>query len=219
MGDRQMNPDFIEQPLPEGGMTPEEAKDIAVDRNRRLQEARGEVKAIQRRIKEFGEQARDELAKKDLKAWREKVQQLEQEKSKIAKMPAALVVTEYGTKAPDTFVLYRGNPHAETSPELLVEPAFPSVLKAVAPVIEPPENGRSTGRRLALAKWIVSADNPLTARVLQIVSGSTTSVVELSAAQVTLASPAILPPIRSCLIGWRQSCFEKTGTSKICRKQ
>ena len=124
MGDRQMNPDFIEQPLPEGGMTPEEAKDIAVDRNRRLQEARGEVKAIQRRIKEYGEQARDELTKKDLKAWREKVQQLEQEKSKIAKMPAALVVTEYGPKAPDTFVLYRGNPHAETSPELLVERRF-----------------------------------------------------------------------------------------------
>jgi hypothetical protein len=76
-------------------------------------------------------------------------------------MGAALVVTEYGNKAPDTFVLYRGNPHAETSPELLVEPAFPSVLKAVAPIIEPPENGRSTGRRLALAKWIVSAENPL----------------------------------------------------------
>ena len=91
MGDRQMNPDFIEQPLPEGGMTPEEAKDIAVDRNRRLQEARGEVKAIQRRIKEFGEQARDELAKKDLKAWREKVQQLEQEKSKIAKCQPLLL--------------------------------------------------------------------------------------------------------------------------------
>jgi polyhydroxyalkanoate synthesis regulator phasin len=163
MGDRQMNPDFIEQPLPKGDMTPAEAKDIAVDRNRRLQEARGEVKAIQRRIKEHGEQARDELTKKDLKAWHEKIQQLEQEK---AQMGAALVVTEYGNKASDTFVLYRGNPHAETSPELLVEPAFPSVLKAVAPVIEPPESGHSTGRRLALAKWIVSAGNPLSARVL-----------------------------------------------------
>ena len=166
MGDRQMNPDFIEQPLPKGKMTPAEAKDIAVGTNRRLQEARGEVKAIQRRIKEYGEQARDELTKKDMKVWREKVQQLEQEKAEVAKMPAALVVTEYGTKAPDTFVLYRGNPHAETSPELLVEPAFPSVLKSGAPVIEPPETGRSTGRRLALAKWIVSAENPLTARVL-----------------------------------------------------
>ena len=163
MGDRQMNPDFIEQPLPKGEMTPAEAKDIARDRNRRLQEARGEVKAIKQRIKEHGEQARDELTKKDLKAWHEKVRQLEQEK---AQMASALVVTEYGTTAPDTFVLYRGNPHAETSPELLVEPAFPSVLKAATPTIEPPENGHSTGRRLALAKWIVSAENPLTARVL-----------------------------------------------------
>lgn len=166
MGDRQMNPDFIEQPLPEGKMTPVEAKDIAVDRNRRLQEAREEVKAIQRRIKEYGEQARDELTKKDLKAWHVKIRQLEHEKAELAKMPAALVVTEYGNKSPDTFVLYRGNPHAETSSELLVEPAFPSVLKVATPVIEPPENGRSTGRRLALAKWIVSVENPLTARVL-----------------------------------------------------
>ncbi len=40
------------------------------------------------------------------------------------------------------------------------------MLKAPAPVIASPSDGRSTGRRTALAKWIASPDNPLTARVL-----------------------------------------------------
>ena len=42
---------------------------------------------------------------------------------------------------------------------------FRSVLFAGAPQIEPIA-GRSTGRRLALARWIASTDNPLTPRVM-----------------------------------------------------
>jgi hypothetical protein len=64
-------------------------------------------------------------------------------------------------------VFYRGNPHAETKPENQVEPAFPAVLKAPQPVIPTPAaDATTTGRRTALAKWIVSPDNPLTARVM-----------------------------------------------------
>ncbi len=47
-----------------------------------------------------------------------------------------------------------------------VAPAFPAVLGAPPPQIAPPAHGRSSGRRLALAKWIASPDNPLTWRVL-----------------------------------------------------
>jgi hypothetical protein len=76
----------------------------------------------------------------------------------------ALCVTEAGPKAPDTFVLLRGNAHARGD---RVEPVFPSLFKAPAPVIPTPgPEAKTTGRRLALANWIASADNPLTARVL-----------------------------------------------------
>ena len=78
----------------------------------------------------------------------------------------ALVVTEHGPKAPETFVLFRGNPRADTTPDRRVEPAFPAVFKLSAPAITPAPDGRSSGRRTALARWIASADNPLTARVL-----------------------------------------------------
>ena len=74
-------------------------------------------------------------------------------------------LTDKPGPAPKTFLLERGelaNKGAE------VQPGFPAVLlpgyKAVAAPVAPLP--ASTGRRLALAKWIASADNPLTARVI-----------------------------------------------------
>ncbi len=163
MGGRQMNPDFIERALPQAGQSLADAQHHLRERQRLLQEAEAEVRAIEKRIKEHGEQARDELTEQDLKSWKDKVAQLKREQNAS---PKALVISEHGDKAPETHLLYRGNPHAETSAETLVEPAFPGVLKAPAPQIVPPVSGRSTGRRLALAKWIASPDNPLTARVI-----------------------------------------------------
>src|SRR5204862_156821 len=61
-------------------------------------------------------------------------------------------------------VLMRGNPHA---PGDVVTPGFPEVLPGGAAVIpQPPKGAQSSGRRLALAEWIASKDNPLTARVM-----------------------------------------------------
>lgn len=75
----------------------------------------------------------------------------------------ALCVTERGASAPPTHVLIRGNPK---SPSEEVEPAFPEVLSPPKPEIVAPADGLSTGRRLALARWIASPENPLTARVM-----------------------------------------------------
>src|SRR5262249_45951912 len=74
-----------------------------------------------------------------------------------------LRVTEARTPPP-THILLRGDPR---SPGARVEPGFPSVLATKAPVLSAPSsNARTSGRRRALAGWIASADNPLTARVL-----------------------------------------------------
>jgi hypothetical protein len=76
----------------------------------------------------------------------------------------ALCVTESGGRAPETFVLIRGNPHVKGDK---VEPAFPQILGGSRPVLPtPPPSARTTGRRLALADWIAAPDNPLTARVM-----------------------------------------------------
>jgi hypothetical protein len=73
----------------------------------------------------------------------------------------ALVVTENGATAPETFVLLRGNPNSHGAK---VEPGFPTVLSFPDPKITP--KAHSTGRRTALADWITSPKNPLTARVI-----------------------------------------------------
>ena len=76
----------------------------------------------------------------------------------------ALCVTEAGPSAPETFVLQRGNPHVKGDK---VAPAFPSVFNLPEPVLPAPKPGaRTSGRRLVLANWIASKDNPMTARVM-----------------------------------------------------
>jgi hypothetical protein len=76
----------------------------------------------------------------------------------------ALSVNHCRTHPPETHVLVRGNAHV---PGPKVEPAFPEVLGTPPPVIPAPaRQARSSGRRTVLARWIASAENPMTARVL-----------------------------------------------------
>lgn len=75
----------------------------------------------------------------------------------------ALCVTEIGAQPRETYVLVRGNPHVRGEQ---VAPALPEVLGVKTPPIESPAHGKSSGRRLALAQWIASEENPLTSRVL-----------------------------------------------------
>ena len=71
---------------------------------------------------------------------------------------------EMGPVAPDVFVLGRGMP---ASPGAKAEPAFPSLFESQRPNIPVPQpEQKSTGRRLALANWIASPENRLTARVM-----------------------------------------------------
>jgi len=97
----------------------------------------------------------------------EKLAALDRLKKEEVPAARALVVTERGATPPETFVFPRGNPHAEKTPENRVEPAFPAILKAGEPAIPTPAaDAKTSGRRTALARWLISASNPLPARVL-----------------------------------------------------
>ncbi len=74
-----------------------------------------------------------------------------------------LCVREHGEVVPATHVLVRGNPGV---PGRRVEPGFVSVLSPPRPDIQPLERSHSSGRRLALARWITDRRHPLTARVM-----------------------------------------------------
>ncbi len=67
-------------------------------------------------------------------------------------------------KAPPSYFLIRGDVNSRGS---LMQPGFVTVASSGAPPVEiPPSSGATSGRRRALAEWLVSPDNPLTARVM-----------------------------------------------------
>ena len=80
-------------------------------------------------------------------------------------LPKARGVDEPSPTAPPTYLLRRGE-YGDRGPE--ISPSFPAVL---CPVDEksdakPIASSRSTGRRTALADWLMQPDHPLTARVM-----------------------------------------------------
>ena len=124
-----------------------------------------------------------ELKSRAAAATPEQKQKLEQEITTVQKQRPgpppirALSVREAGTDAPATHLLIRGN-HLTPGPR--VAPGFLTVLEGPQPQWAPPQDDsrgfrkrlrtlgvqRTSGRRLALAKWIASDDHPLTARVI-----------------------------------------------------
>jgi len=73
-------------------------------------------------------------------------------------LPTAYAYVNNKEAAPQAYVLRMGDPKNRLDP---VEPSVPRVLKAS---FEIPHD--SIGRRSALANWLASGDNPLTARVM-----------------------------------------------------
>ncbi len=75
-----------------------------------------------------------------------------------------LAVREAGPNPPATHILIRGNTATPGAP---VEPAFLRILGNEKPQLPAPAaDAPSSGRRLTLARWIASPQNPLTARVM-----------------------------------------------------
>lgn len=76
--------------------------------------------------------------------------------------PRAYIWTEPNSAPPDTFVLDRGEPKHKKEK---VEIGLPTVLTYKTPT--PPKSAEaSSGRRMWLARWLTSPENPLTARVM-----------------------------------------------------
>jgi len=77
--------------------------------------------------------------------------------------PVGMGMHDLGSTAPAT---YRLNVGVWDAPLEEVQPGFLSIVDSSEPHIVPPSNVNSTGRRTALANWIASPKNPLTARVM-----------------------------------------------------
>jgi hypothetical protein len=83
-------------------------------------------------------------------------------RAKTPDLPRGYFMQEKAQALPATHLMLRGKA-ARPGPK--VEPGVPAVLVASQPAFPPPGEATSL-RRLTLARWIASRDNPLTARVI-----------------------------------------------------
>lgn len=90
----------------------------------------------------------------------EKIAAIEKEKRPFT---TGLLATDNPEKVPVTKILFQGD---HKSPRAAVQAGFLSALDPNPASIQKPRNPHTTGRRLTLANWIISTNNPLTARVL-----------------------------------------------------
>jgi len=77
--------------------------------------------------------------------------------------PLIRALFDLGPEPPPTRILLRGDP---ASPGPLVSPGALSILSAGLPDYRVEPLAHSSGRRLALAKWVTRPEHPLTARVM-----------------------------------------------------
>jgi cytochrome c553 len=84
-------------------------------------------------------------------------------KIKLKPFTTAMLMTDAESEPAATHVLYQGD---LAQPREQVPPGFLSALDPNPAPIAKPLREKSTGRRTALADWIVSERNPLTARVI-----------------------------------------------------
>ncbi len=102
------------------------------------------------------------LAKDNKSRHDELMAQLNQLESQKRKPRHAMGATDSGSTPAPTHVFYQGD---FSSPRDEVLPGFPSIFTPAPSAPQPPA-GTTTGRRLALANWIASSENPWTARVI-----------------------------------------------------
>lgn len=130
-------------------------RSLSVERARRKKDV-----DVRRLFKEHGKQV---VGEETTKAYFDLVAKLDRLKQ-APPVDRALVVKENGPSVAETFVLLRGTP-GNHGPQ--VEPGFPELFGETRPLqVEPMSGGASSGRRTALAEWIASPDNQLTARVM-----------------------------------------------------
>lgn len=116
---------------------------------------------IGQHTKAFGETVTTALPPEAAAQIAEHHREIEALKAKTPDLPRAYYLFEDSPKSPVTHLLLSGR---ASNPGPVMQPRVPAVLTGQQPLFAPDEH--TSRRRIALAQWIVSPDNPLTARVI-----------------------------------------------------
>ncbi|MBK8000843.1 MAG: DUF1549 domain-containing protein [Verrucomicrobia bacterium] len=144
-------------------LTSEEKLLLETPKVQRTNELKSKIEGIEKKI-EPGDKEVKAALKDDEKS---KHDALEKEiaglKKQRREFTLGLLAADDKEKVRLTRILFQGDHKAEREP---VEPGFLSALDPNPAKVQIVANKKSTGRRLTLADWIASPQNPLTARVL-----------------------------------------------------
>jgi Protein of unknown function (DUF1553)/Protein of unknown function (DUF1549) len=132
------------------------AEQLADEQKKRAEELRRQVEPSDDEVKAACSD--DETGR--LQRFEEQIKTLREERLAFE---VGLLMTDQAEEIAETHILYQGDYRA---PRDVVVPGFLSALDPNPAAIVAPAHQRTKGRRLALANWIVSPENPLTARVL-----------------------------------------------------
>ncbi|HEY7116755.1 MAG TPA: PSD1 and planctomycete cytochrome C domain-containing protein [Tepidisphaeraceae bacterium] len=142
----------------------EEQELLNLPQDKRTGDLKGKFDRIKKKIDPDEKDALAALAPDAKARHKELGKQIEDLKKQKRSFTHALLMTDNADgKPPVTKILFQGDYRQERQP---VQPGFISILDPNPAAIRKPTNPKTTGRRLALANWIVSPENPLTARVL-----------------------------------------------------
>jgi hypothetical protein len=135
-------------------------------------------------------------------------QQIVKLRASAPKLPRGYFLHEPSATLPDTHLLLRGK---ASRPGPLVPPGMPAVLVSAQPAF-PSGQERTSNRRLTLARWIASPENPLTARVI------VNRVWQFHFGEGLVRSPSDFgvkgdPPKHPELLDWLADWFVREGWS------
>jgi mono/diheme cytochrome c family protein len=136
---------------------------LETPKEKRTNELKDQVAALEKKVEPKDKEvqaALDETQKKQNESLGKQIDALKKERRSFT---LALLMTDSPEKVPVTRILFQGNHKDPRDP---VVPGFISALDPNPAPIKKPRNTKTTGRRLTLAGWIASTNNPFTARVL-----------------------------------------------------
>ena len=150
----------------------------------------------------------------DKKQWqlylplKQRRKQLVEQRKKLPARETVLSVAKFSLNPAPTHVLQRGNPHV---PGEVVSPGFPELFGVADPKLPAKDaSGKLVSRRIALANWITSSNNQLTARVMA------NRIWQHHFARGIVRSPnnfGLLgtPPTHPDLLNWLADDFKQNG--------
>jgi hypothetical protein len=144
-------------------LAPEERELLELPAEKQTDELKGKIEGIKRKVEPRDKDVVAALSPEEKPRHDDLSKKIDEINKQKRGFTHGLLMTDGEKAPPPTRILFQGDYKQERDP---VEPGFLSALDPNPASMVKPVNSKTTGRRLTLAEWMVSAENPLTTRVL-----------------------------------------------------